>query len=360
MLKPISFVRGFRVPKQKDIDEALGNDASFSNEFKMSFNSLPHPTSDLDWLANYREKGQTYTQFLRQCPFFDDNHSLQKYIYLTLLDNDDRLLLLNIDRLIDYTKRFFQMEIKLLPLFTNINWNNTKHTWMCTMKGRNDSTKEITLRTRYDSTSGHSQICVDNVLNLLKRSLPSDARCLVAITLHDLYSAESDLFIAGLCHGNSSVGAFSFFRYDPRLKFSEEFWYDWKIKKTKSKLMSTIILMRSCRLLTHEIGHLLGIDHCIYYECLMNGSGHLEEDFAQPLFLCPIDLRKLSQLAGFDIIERYEQLLDFCTENRFIDEINILKKRLDILKNEKRTVQTKKNKDFDHETTQKSKRLKKK
>ncbi|CAF4230774.1 unnamed protein product, partial [Rotaria magnacalcarata] len=342
MSKPVKFVRGFHEPKPKDIDKALGNDAPFSNEFKTSFNSLPKPTNDLDWLANYREKGQTYAQFLDQCPFLDDRSSLQEYIYLTLLDNDDRLSILNIDRLVDYTKRFFQMEVKLLPLFTNITWNDKKRTLACTVKGRNNSTSETTLRTRYDSITGHSQICVNHVLNLLKRSVPSDARCLVAITLHDLYSDSSDLFIAGLAQGNCRIAAFSFFRYDPRLEISEEFWYDWKIKKTKSKLMSTIILLRSCRLLTHEIGHLLGIDHCIYYDCLMNGSGHLEEDFSQSLFLCPVDLRKLSKLVDFDVIQRYEQMLDFCTENKFTDETDVLTKRLEILKNEKPATQTKK------------------
>ena len=131
-------------------------------------------------------------------------------------------------------------------------------------------------------------------------------------------------------------------------------------KKNKIKINVKIILLRSCRLLTHEIGHLLGIDHCIYYGCLMNGSGHLEEDFSQPLFLCPIDLRKLSQLVGFDIIQRYEQLLEFCTENQFEDEIDLLKKRLELLKNTKQMVPTKKNKNFDNEQKQKSKRLKKK
>jgi len=64
MSKTIPFVRGFRVPKQEDIDDALGNDALFSNEFKNSFNSLPNPTNELDWLANYKEKGQTYEEFL--------------------------------------------------------------------------------------------------------------------------------------------------------------------------------------------------------------------------------------------------------------------------------------------------------
>ncbi|CAF1373267.1 unnamed protein product [Adineta steineri] len=360
MSKKISFVRGFRVPKQEDIDAALGHDASFSNEFKNSFDSLPTPTSDQDWLANYKEKGQTYTKFLDECPYLDDDSSLQKYIYLTLLDNDDRLSLLNINHLIDYTQRFFQTEVKLLPLFTNFNWNKSKRTWICTTKSRNDSTKEITLRTRFNPTSEHSQICVDNVLNLLKRSVPQDARCLVAITLHDFYSSESDLFIAGLAQGNARVAAFSFFRYDPRLKFGDEFWYDWKIKQTQSKLISKTLLLRSCRLLTHEIGHLLGIDHCIYYNCLMNGSGHLKEDFSQPLFLCPIDMRKLSELAKFDFIQRYEQLLEFCTENQFKDEINLLKKRLEILKNDKEIIETKKNKNSDGEQIQKVKRLKKK
>jgi archaemetzincin len=164
------------------------------------------------------------------------------------------------------------------------------------------------------------------------------------------------LFIAGLAQGNCRVAAFSFFRYDPRLEFGEEFWYDWNRKKTKSISMSKIILLRSCRLLTHEIGHLLGIDHCIYYECLMNGSGHLEEDFSQPLFLCPIDLRKLSRLGEFDIVERYEQLLSFYIENQFDDESDLLKKRLEILKNEK---QMKKNKKSDDDQTKKVKRLKK-
>lgn len=131
MSKTISFVRGFRVPKEEDIDQALGSNSSFSNQFKSSFDSLPIPTNQLDWLANYREKGQTYSQFLDQCPFLDDGNPLQKYIYITLLDNDDRLSLLNIDHLIDYTQRFFQMTVKLLPLFTNIIWNKEKRTWRC-------------------------------------------------------------------------------------------------------------------------------------------------------------------------------------------------------------------------------------
>ena len=216
------------------------------------------------------------------------------------------------------------------------------------MKARNDSTKDTELRARYDPTTKHSQICVNHVLTLLKRAVPSDARCLVATTLHDFYSDPSDLFIAGLAHGNCRVAAFSFFRYDPRLTFGDEFWYDWKLKATRSQSTQNTILLRSCRLLTHEIGHLLGVDHCIYYACLMNGSGHLQEDFSQPLFLCPVDLRKLAKLADFDLAARYEQLLEFCIENQFAEEIDLLKRRLEILKSEQTPVSAPRKRKSDH------------
>ena len=44
--------------------------------------------------------------------------------------------------------------------------------------------------------------------------------------------------------------------------------------------------------LNHECGHLLGIKHCVYARCLMNGSSSLREAESRPLALCPIDLAK--------------------------------------------------------------------
>ena len=45
--------------------------------------------------------------------------------------------------------------------------------------------------------------------------------------------------------------------------------------------------------MTHEIGHMLGIRHCIYYECGMNGSNHIRECETRPLFYCVVCFRKL-------------------------------------------------------------------
>ena len=125
------YARGFRPPQQEDIDRALGEDGPHSTEFKASFDPLPIPSHDYDWLATNNEKGQTYPEFLDECPLLDADDQSRDSIYLTLLDGEDRSSLLNIDRLVDYTQRFFQSPVKLMPLFTKLVWNDRKQTWTC-------------------------------------------------------------------------------------------------------------------------------------------------------------------------------------------------------------------------------------
>jgi archaemetzincin len=57
--------------------------------------------------------------------------------------------------------------------------------------------------------------------------------------------------------------------------------------------------------LEHETGHMVGLAHCIYFNCLMNGSNHLAESDRRPLHLCPVCLRKLQWSIGFDVVARY-------------------------------------------------------
>jgi len=40
---------------------------------------------------------------------------------------------------------------------------------------------------------------------------------------------------------------------------------------TQFELQQRLMLQRSCRLLVHELAHLFGFEHCIYYACCMNG-----------------------------------------------------------------------------------------
>lgn len=141
-------------------------------------------------------------------------------------------------------------------------------------------TRHFYLRTRFHEKTRHSQICVTTILNLLRKVVPMDARCLLALTMHDLYGNEDDLFIAGLAMGNCRVATFSLYRYDPHLTFDDSDWFACTFtgpteSKSEAFQRRRLLLVRACRLFTHEICHLFGINHCIFYSCLMNGSGNL-------------------------------------------------------------------------------------
>ena len=52
-------------------------------------------------------------------------------------------------------------------------------------------------------------------------------------------------------------------------------------------------ILNTLQVMTHEIGHMFGIKHCVYHNCAMNGSNHLAESDRRAASLCPICLRKL-------------------------------------------------------------------
>ena len=72
-----------------------------------------------------------------------------------------------------------------------------------------------------------------------------------------------------------------------------------------------MLLLRRClHVVAHELGHLFGINHCVYYSCTMNGANSLAETDRQPLRLCPIDLKKLDAavnhaVGNFDPLRRF-------------------------------------------------------
>ena len=171
--------------------------------------------------------------------------------------------------------------------------------------------KKIANRIRKDTNK--IQYLAPDILNLINDEfLPDDAYWAIGIINKDLYPRPGWNFIFGWSRLKKRTGIFSFARYDPDFENKEE---DSDIDNLvrvqinqKSIELQDLILYRACKTMTHEIGHMFGIKHWIYHECLMNGTNRLEEGDLKPLLLCPICLRKLHYVIGFDIKERYEWL----------------------------------------------------
>ncbi|XP_005656987.1 archaemetzincin-2 isoform X3 [Sus scrofa] len=178
---------------------------------------------------------------------------------------------------------------------------------------------------RINDDTQNLQIHAGQILKFLKKRKPEDAFCVVGITMIDLYPRDSWNFVFGQASLTDGVGIFSFARYGRDFYSSH---YEGKVKKLRKKSSSdysvfdnyyipevtSVLLLRSCKTLTHEIGHIFGLRHCQWLACLMQGSNHLEEADRRPLNLCPVCLRKLQSAIGFSLKERYRALV------RWIDD----------------------------------------
>ena len=61
-------------------------------------------------------------------------------------------------------------------------------------------------------------------------------------------------------------------------------------------------------------------------------AGHLDEDFRQPMYLCPVDLRKLQTLCGFNVIDRYQGLCRFFRKHGMDEEADWMRRRVEFIK----------------------------
>ena len=114
------------------------------------------------------------------------------------------------------------------------------------------------------------------------------------------------------------MGTFSFKRYDPEFDMTSEKYDDPR----------QAALMYACHVMAHEVGHMFGLYHCIYYECMMNGINSADEQRRKVRTFCPVCLKKLKKNLGFDVKARYENLIKVCTELGFTEEVQIYKEIL--------------------------------
>lgn len=299
----VSSSMGFDPPGPQKRLEAIGTTDGLPAALQRAlapddgFQPIPVPGPS-DWLAVHREPGQTFEEYRRSHPNRPDTQ--RRIIYLQPLGAFPEQQSPSLEKLREYAARFFQMEVKALAPVTMSAGNFTSRT---------------------NSMTGRRQILSTDVLHWLKGKLPGDGFCLLAITMEDLYPEASWNFVFGQASLNERVGVYSFARYDPAF-----------YREPRGKDYPALLLQRSMKVLTHETGHMFGLAHCVYFNCVMNGSNHLLESDRRPLHLCPVCLRKLQFSVGFDVVERYEALAQFDRQAGLEDEAAWLNRRLEKLR----------------------------
>jgi archaemetzincin len=258
------------------------------------FEPLPLPGPN-DWLAEHPEPGEPFDLYSS----LDVNRpsAARRRIYLLPLGAFPRSHADLLDRLTTFSSAYFTLETVCLPP---------------------QSIDKGVITSRKNPYTGQRQLLTLDILDLLRKRLPDDAYCLLAITMEDLYPDPAWNFVFGQAHLRDRVGVYSLARYDPAF-----------YGELDSGDAEQLILTRSCKVLAHETAHMFGLMHCVYFRCLVNGSNHLDESDASPLHLCPVCLRKLQWCAGFDVTVRYRRLARVYQEFGLTEEAEWVTRRLD-------------------------------
>ena len=312
----------FRVPtpqERKASFDCSGETTLFSkiisHEYTKFYKPMKAPGPN-DWLMNHKEYGQTYREYARFG--FHQITNKKKIIYIAPLSFninpafDQSFLTAMIILAKDY---YYDMDVKLLNM--NIDLSGVEY--------RN-----------YED--GTYQLNANTIIEKLFNEMPDDGYCLICLTDIDLYNDVRVIkprkwiyypppykndFCYELISFKYWVSICSICRFDPLYVL-----YDVPDDEDMKIQMYFSLLKRSAKLVLKNIGYMIGLKNCIFFKCLMNGFGSMEEFDGRPLEVCPCCLRKI-----FTNISRKFMSLDdngrVLKDRLIYDRFKILKESLD-------------------------------
>jgi len=282
-----------------------------SNRMKIFFPPINEPKPG-DWLSVTKEYPQTYMKYTAQSNAIKKRFQKRPNILIVPIGTLNPSNSPNMTTLINYISNFYQSEVKVASPIEIIEVTDN---YITVKTDQIDSYKIDCRRNSYFKQLQLNTTALFKILAKLIRTHP--CFCMIGLTMYDLYSGESsNNFVFGEANCNTYVGIFSFSRYSNRFynKIPDQF-MDPSLVLTTEEM--TQLLWRACSVSVHEIGHMFGLDHCVYFQCVMNGSNTLQESDSQPHHLCPVCLHKLYYLIGFEPVKRYKELEEFYLNNAF-------------------------------------------
>jgi len=139
------------------------------------------------------------------------------------------------------------------------------------------------------------QYDADAVLDLLGAQVPSDAIAVLGVTGEHL-SRGRLRDVAGISALKGRAAVISLARCG-----------------RKGQRKSDAI--RIAKNAAHELGHAVGMEHCPYFRCLMNGANSVKESDRIPLSLCPVCLAKVEWAFRLDLSKHCRRLKSYYTRS---------------------------------------------
>lgn len=256
-----------------------------------------------EWLAEHDEPGQGFADYTSMRP--NRPNADRGTIYLLPIGNlrspsGSQTANPSMAVMADYVRAFFGVEVAVLPVVAVADVGATR---------------------RAGRGFGDIQLLSTDILTYLAGRLPDDAYALIALTMVDLYPDPSWNFVFGQASLRERVGVYSLARYQPG---------DGDVAGDAADARR-LVMRRALKVMSHELGHMFGIVHCVYFECVMNGSNSLAETDGEPMHLCPVDLRKVLHITGMQPVERYRQLATFYQRHGLAEELAFVQMRVRVI-----------------------------
>lgn len=256
----------------------------------------PMEVRDGDWLDTQKEFGETFEEYVRSNPTLPTPKRRKIYIQpIGTFSHEQRNA---IKLAAEYMKAFYDLPVELnadRPL------GSVPRDKMRKIEYKNN----LQIRTAYF------------LEDVLPKLLEDDAAALIALTNYDLYPGDTWAFVFGQATFKDRVGVWSLYRladpitrkYDPKL-----------------------LLTRTIKVATHEVGHMFSMKHCTKYECLMAGTNHVLETDRRPIDNCPECTAKLSWAMNYEPLKRYERLAEFWKKQGWLDEEKLMRDKANAIR----------------------------
>lgn len=250
---------------------------------------LEKPSSS-DWLAHHPEPGQTFCEYISSVG--PSSAVSGKRIYLCPLGDFSESQWKVLTTAADYLRCFYNLPV--------------------TIDDATELSSVPDAARRQNPNGDQEQILTTYVLDRIARpNVSPDAAAYLVLTTSDLWAGDDWNFVFGQASLKERVGVFSLYRNGTPDKSGKEY---------------RLYLLRTMKTAAHEVGHMLGLQHCVRYRCGMNGSNHRAEADRRPLWFCSECTAKICWITQTPPQEHFQRLERFCEKQGFHTEAEFYRK----------------------------------